>query len=110
MPNRFKSLLETLAHADVQFILIGGVAATLDTKRSKGKNKHTDFADLFCLRCFLGVFFCSEATQPNPVSRARRGVINRPAGTAGNPRPPRTVAEFEVLPGVAQACADLKTA
>ncbi len=29
MPNRFKSLLETLAHADVQFILIGGVAANL---------------------------------------------------------------------------------
>jgi hypothetical protein len=29
MSNRFKSLLETLAHADVQFILIGGVAANL---------------------------------------------------------------------------------
>ena len=29
MPNRFKSLLEILAQADVQFILIGGVAANL---------------------------------------------------------------------------------
>jgi predicted nucleotidyltransferase len=29
MPNRFKSLLEVLAQADVQFILIGGVAANL---------------------------------------------------------------------------------
>jgi hypothetical protein len=29
MPNRFKSLLEILAQADVQFILVGGVAANL---------------------------------------------------------------------------------
>jgi hypothetical protein len=29
MPNRFKSLLEVLAQADVQFILIAGVAANL---------------------------------------------------------------------------------
>jgi hypothetical protein len=29
MPNRFKSLLEILTQADVQFILIGGVAANL---------------------------------------------------------------------------------
>jgi histidinol phosphatase-like enzyme len=40
----------------------------------------------------------------------RDGVINRPIVIDGTPYPPRTFAEFEVLPGVAQACADLKTA
>lgn len=40
----------------------------------------------------------------------RDGVINRPLIAEGKPSPPRTVADFEILPGVAQACADLKRA
>jgi D-glycero-D-manno-heptose 1,7-bisphosphate phosphatase len=49
--------------------------------------------------------------KPNKaVFLDRDGVINRPIVVDGKPYPARTVAEFEVLPGVAQACADLKTA
>jgi D-glycero-D-manno-heptose 1,7-bisphosphate phosphatase len=40
----------------------------------------------------------------------RDGVINRPVIVEGKPYPPRAVAEFEILPGVNQACADLKKA
>lgn len=40
----------------------------------------------------------------------RDGVINRPIIVDGKPHPPRKVADFEILPGVAQACADLKNA
>jgi D-glycero-D-manno-heptose 1,7-bisphosphate phosphatase len=40
----------------------------------------------------------------------RDGVINRPVVVDGRPYPPRTVAEFEILPGVLQACTDLKNA
>jgi D-glycero-D-manno-heptose 1,7-bisphosphate phosphatase len=40
----------------------------------------------------------------------RDGVINRPIIIDGKPYPPRTVAEFEILSGVDQACADLKNA
>jgi D-glycero-D-manno-heptose 1,7-bisphosphate phosphatase len=40
----------------------------------------------------------------------RDGVINRPIVVDGKPYPPRTVAEFEILPDVPQACADLKKA
>jgi len=40
----------------------------------------------------------------------RDGVINRPIIVEGKPYPPRAVAEFEILPGVNQACADLKNA
>jgi D-glycero-D-manno-heptose 1,7-bisphosphate phosphatase len=40
----------------------------------------------------------------------RDGVINRPIIAGGKPYPPRTVADFEILPGVVQACADLKHA
>jgi D-glycero-D-manno-heptose 1,7-bisphosphate phosphatase len=38
----------------------------------------------------------------------RDGVINRAVVRAGKPYPPATVAEFELLPGVAEACAILK--
>jgi D-glycero-D-manno-heptose 1,7-bisphosphate phosphatase len=38
----------------------------------------------------------------------RDGVINRPIIVDGKPYPPRTAAEFEILPGVDKACADLK--
>jgi D-glycero-D-manno-heptose 1,7-bisphosphate phosphatase len=40
----------------------------------------------------------------------RDGVINRPIVRDGKPYPPVRVEEFELLPGVAEACAKLKTA
>jgi len=40
----------------------------------------------------------------------RDGVINRPVVRGGRPYPPATVAEFEILPGVPEACAQLKAA
>jgi D-glycero-D-manno-heptose 1,7-bisphosphate phosphatase len=40
----------------------------------------------------------------------RDGVINRPIIVDGKPYPPRTDADFEILPGVHRACADLKSA
>lgn len=40
----------------------------------------------------------------------RDGVINRAVVREGKPYPPRSLAEFEILPGVAEACAQLKTA
>ena len=49
-----------------------------------------------------------------PVTRAvfldRDGVINRPIVRNGKPYPPMRVEEFEMLPGVAEACAKLKAA
>jgi D-glycero-D-manno-heptose 1,7-bisphosphate phosphatase len=38
----------------------------------------------------------------------RDGVINRALVRDGRPYPPSTLAEFEILPGVAEACARLK--
>ena len=40
----------------------------------------------------------------------RDGVINRPVVRDGKPFPPVTVDEFELLPGVVQACARLRAA
>ena len=40
----------------------------------------------------------------------RDGVINRPIIVDGKPYPPRTIAEFAILPGVEQACVDLQNA
>ena len=40
----------------------------------------------------------------------RDGVINRPVVREGKPYPPATLAEFELLPGVPEACARLKDA
>ena len=40
----------------------------------------------------------------------RDGVINRPIVRDGKPYPPMCVEEFELLPGVAEACAKLKAA
>ena len=40
----------------------------------------------------------------------RDGVINRAVVRDGRPYPPASVAEFELLPGVAEACAELKAA
>jgi D-glycero-D-manno-heptose 1,7-bisphosphate phosphatase len=38
----------------------------------------------------------------------RDGVINRPLVRAGQPYPPRSLEEFEILPGVSEACQILK--
>ena len=40
----------------------------------------------------------------------RDGVIHRAVVRDGKPYPPATVAEFELLPGVVEACAELKAA
>jgi D-glycero-D-manno-heptose 1,7-bisphosphate phosphatase len=49
--------------------------------------------------------------KPNKaVFLDRDGVINRPIIVDGKPHPPRIVAEFEILPGVDQACSNLKNA
>ena len=40
----------------------------------------------------------------------RDGVINRSVVREGKPYPPASVAEFELLPGVVEACAELKAA
>jgi D-glycero-D-manno-heptose 1,7-bisphosphate phosphatase len=40
----------------------------------------------------------------------RDGVINRPIVRNGKPSPPVSVDEFELLPGVTEACARLKAA
>lgn len=40
----------------------------------------------------------------------RDGVINRALERDGKPYPPTSLAEFEILPGVAEACNKLKTA
>ena len=52
--------------------------------------------------------------MPDTVNRAvfldRDGVINRAFVREGKPHPPASLAEFELLPGVAEACAQLKRA
>jgi D-glycero-D-manno-heptose 1,7-bisphosphate phosphatase len=49
--------------------------------------------------------------KPNKaVFLDRDGVINRPIIVDGKPYPPRTVADFEILPGVDRACSDLRRA
>jgi D-glycero-D-manno-heptose 1,7-bisphosphate phosphatase len=40
----------------------------------------------------------------------RDGVINRPLIVDGKPYPPHKIADFEILPGVDQACSNLKNA
>lgn len=50
------------------------------------------------------------ATRPRAVFLDRDGVINRPIVRDGKPYPPATIAEFELLPGVEEACARLKAA
>jgi D-glycero-D-manno-heptose 1,7-bisphosphate phosphatase len=50
-----------------------------------------------------------NADTPNrAVFLDRDGVINRPLMRAGKPYPPTGVDEFELLPGVPEACAALK--
>lgn len=58
----------------------------------------------------------SSSTNParSPLRRAvfldRDGVLNRALTRNGRPYPPTCLAEFEILPGVREACARLKAA
>lgn len=59
--------------------------------------------------------FCGQAPAPaakclRAVFLDRDGVINRALEREGKPYPPPTLAEFEILPGVAEACGELKSA
>lgn len=55
-----------------------------------------------------------SASPPPPVRAAvfldRDGVINRPLIRGGKPYPPASLEEFELLPGVVEACRRLKAA
>jgi D-glycero-D-manno-heptose 1,7-bisphosphate phosphatase len=47
-------------------------------------------------------------SKPRAVFLDRDGVINRPIVIDGKPYPPRSPAEFELLPGVIEACLRLR--
>jgi D-glycero-D-manno-heptose 1,7-bisphosphate phosphatase len=58
-------------------------------------------------------FTLPVSANPSPVRIVfldRDGVINRAIERDGKPYPPRTLADFEILPGVPEACAKLKAA
>jgi D-glycero-D-manno-heptose 1,7-bisphosphate phosphatase len=52
----------------------------------------------------------TASTLRHAVFLDRDGVINRALVRDGKPYPPSSLAEFEILPGVAEACARLKQA
>ena len=52
----------------------------------------------------------TQATSTRAVFLDRDGVINRALTRAGKPYPASSLAEFEILPGVVEACAKLKQA
>jgi D-glycero-D-manno-heptose 1,7-bisphosphate phosphatase len=49
-----------------------------------------------------------QASDRRAVFLDRDGVINRPLIRAGKPYPPTSLIEFEILPGVSEACRALK--
>ena len=51
-----------------------------------------------------------KAKMRRAVFLDRDGVINRALARDSKPYPPRTLGEFEILPGVPEACAKLKDA
>ena len=51
-----------------------------------------------------------KAEERRAVFLDRDGVINRALTRDGKPYPPANLAEFEILPGAAEACAELKAA
>jgi D-glycero-D-manno-heptose 1,7-bisphosphate phosphatase len=52
----------------------------------------------------------NNSSKPRAVFLDRDGVINRTLVRNGRPHPPTRLEEFEILPGVAEACAQLKQA
>lgn len=58
----------------------------------------------------MGEYQVAEAAPHRAVFLDRDGVLNRSLMRNGKPYPPDTVEEFELLPGVAEACALLKKA
>ena len=52
----------------------------------------------------------AESVRRKAVFLDRDGVINRALTRDGKPYPPTTLEEFEILPGVVEACARLKQA
>jgi D-glycero-D-manno-heptose 1,7-bisphosphate phosphatase len=63
---------------------------------------------------FLSNFPFTQPVSAPPKTRIvfldRDGVINRATERDGKPYPPRTIADFEILPEVPEACAKLKAA
>jgi D-glycero-D-manno-heptose 1,7-bisphosphate phosphatase len=55
-------------------------------------------------------FVIRHSSLAKAVFLDRDGVINRALVRDGKPYPPTSVAEFEILPGVVEACAKLKAA
>ena len=55
-----------------------------------------------------GISTAQHSMKHKAVFLDRDGVINRPIVRDGKPFPPMHVEEFEILPGVAEACAKLK--
>lgn len=58
----------------------------------------------------IGLLPLVPGAASSAVFLDRDGVINRAVVRDGKPFPPATVAEFELLPGVEEACARLKAA
>jgi D-glycero-D-manno-heptose 1,7-bisphosphate phosphatase len=52
----------------------------------------------------------AESGNVRAVFLDRDGVLNRALERGGKPYPPTSLAEFEILPGVPEACAELKQA
>jgi D-glycero-D-manno-heptose 1,7-bisphosphate phosphatase len=52
----------------------------------------------------------SDAPPRRAVFLDRDGVLNRATSIEGRPHPPRSSRDLEVLPGVAEACASLRSA
>ena len=57
-----------------------------------------------------GISTAQHSMKHKAVFLDRDGVINRPIVRDGKPFPPMRVEEFEILPGVAEACEKLKAA
>jgi len=55
-------------------------------------------------------FRIQKSTSPRAIFLDRDGVINRVKVIDGKPFPPKSIEEFVILPGVAEACRELKQA
>ena len=64
---------------------------------------------IFCFDQTVKAKYHTLPSDCRAVFLDRDGVINRPLIRAGKPYPPATLDEFEILPGVREACQVLKT-